>query len=129
LKSNAGQINRTFLQKAAADVEHCLKDGNNTLSAELLNMLEKELKLALSQLEAESETDGADAPQDGPLDEAALRELFDKLATLLKMGNPECCGYINTLRRVPESDTLIRQMEDFDFELAAATLSELRKKT
>jgi len=132
LKSNAGQIKRTFLQKAAADVESCLKDGKNAVSDELLDMLEKELKLTLSQLDAEhKEEDGedGDAPQDEPLDEAACRELFDKLEALLKMGNPECCNFINTLRRVPESDTLIRQMEDYDFEKAAATLAEMRKKT
>jgi len=63
------------------------------------------------------------------LDEEACRELFDKLETLLKMGNPECCSFINTLRRVPGSDTLIRQMEDYDFEVAATSLAELRKKT
>jgi signal transduction histidine kinase/CheY-like chemotaxis protein len=130
LKGNAGQIDRTFLQKAAADVEYCLKDGKNAASAELLSMLEKELNLTLSQLGAElGEEDGDSGEVQGePLDAAACRELFDKLEPLLKMGNPESCYFISNLRQVPESDTLIRQIEDFDFELAAATLAELRKK-
>jgi len=130
LKSNAGQIKRTFLQKAAADVESCLKDGKNEVSGELLSMLEKEFSLTLSQLDAElGEEDGEENEVQGePLDEAACRELFDKLEPLLKMGNPECCNFINTLRRAPESDTLIRQMENYDFESAAVTLAELRKK-
>jgi HPt (histidine-containing phosphotransfer) domain-containing protein len=130
LKSNAGQIKRTFLQKAASDVESCLKDGKNEVSGELLSMLEKEFSLTLSQLDAElGEEDGEENEVQGePLDEAACRELFDKLEPLLKMGNPECCNFINTLRRAPESDTLIRQMENYDFESAAATLAELRKK-
>jgi len=130
LKSNAGQIDRTFLQKAAADVEFCLKDGKNAVSAELLNMLEKELNLTLSQLDAElgEEESESGEVQGEPLDEAACRELFDKLEPLLKMGSPESCNFINTLRRVPGSDKLIRQIEDFDFESAAVTLAELSKK-
>jgi len=130
LKSSAGQIDRTFLRKAASDVENCLKDGKNEVSGELLSMLEKELNLTISQLDSEyGEDDGESGEVQGePLDEEACRELFDKLEPLLKMGNPECCNYINTLRRMPESDTLIRQMENYDFESASATLAEIRKK-
>ena len=133
LKSNSGQIGRTLLQKAAADVEYHLKDGKNMVSAEHLGILEAELKSTLSQLDAELGPDGEKSPsetavQSEPLDAQAARELFDKLEPMLKMGNPDCCNYINDLRRISESETLIQQMEDFDFELAVATLAELKKK-
>jgi len=133
LKSNAGQIGKTLLQKAAADVEYHLKDGKNMVSAEQLSILKTELNSALSQLEAElgpddGESSSQTAVQGEPLDAAAARELFDKLEPMLKMGNPDCCSFIDDLRRVPESESLIQQMEDFDFESAIATLAELRKK-
>jgi len=130
LKSNAAQIGMSVLQRAASDIEYSLKDGKNSTSAEMLNVLENELNSSLSVLESEL------GPEDGeksaaaqePLDAAALDKLFAKLESMLKRGNPECCSLINELRRVPGSETLIRQMEDYDFELAAATLAELRKK-
>jgi signal transduction histidine kinase/CheY-like chemotaxis protein len=132
LKSNAGQIGKTLLQKAAADVEFYIKDGNNIVSAEHLNILKAELDSALSQLEAELGPDDESlletAVHGGPLDAQAALELFDKLESMLKMGNPDCCNFIDDLRRISGSETLIQQMEDFDFEPAVATLAELRKK-
>ena len=133
LKSNAGQIGKTLLQKAAADVEYYLKDGNNIVSAEQLSVLKEELNSALSQIEAELGPDDGESPseivvQGEPLDAQAARELFDKLEPMLKMGNPDCCSFIDDLRRISGSETLIQQMEDFDFEPAVATLAELKKK-
>jgi len=131
LKSNSGQIGMSLLQRAASTVEYSLKDGKNAATTEQLNVLERELDSALSQLYVEL------GPEDGernaaafeePLDAGAREQLFNKLEPMLKMGNPECCSLINSLRRVPQSDTLIRQMENYDFELAAATLAELRGK-
>jgi signal transduction histidine kinase/CheY-like chemotaxis protein len=52
LKSNAGQIDKTALQKAAADVESALKDEKNLVTAEQLALLEKELNAALSEFAA-----------------------------------------------------------------------------
>jgi len=131
LKSNSGQIGMSLLQKAASNVEHSLKGGKNAASAEQLSILEDELNSALSQLDAElgPETrDSGAAVLEESLDAAACENLFDKLEPMLKMGNPECCNLINTLRRVAGSDTLIHQMENYDFELASATLAELREK-
>jgi len=50
LKSNAGQIGKTALQKAAAEVEQQLKDGKNQVSAGQLKTLEVEMAAVLREL-------------------------------------------------------------------------------
>jgi len=49
LKSDAGQIGKIILQKAAADVENSLKDGKKLVTAEQLNILKMELDLVLNE--------------------------------------------------------------------------------
>jgi hypothetical protein len=55
-------------------------------------------------------------------------ELIEKLEPLLKMGDPECLMYIVSLRRIPGTEKLINQLEDFEFEPALLTLAWLKKK-
>jgi len=55
LKGNAGQVGKTELQKAAAQVEHHLRDGINLVTEELFNALKKELDQVLSEFSAEME--------------------------------------------------------------------------
>ena len=50
LKSNAGHIEKNVLYELAADAEYRLKDGENRLSPENLNMLESELNNVLAEL-------------------------------------------------------------------------------
>jgi len=49
LKSNAEQIGKIILQKAAADVELKLKEGKNQVTGEHLKMLKTELDLVLNE--------------------------------------------------------------------------------
>jgi len=51
LKGNAAQLGKTNLQKAAVDVERCLRDGENRVTEEQLVILEKELNSVLDELE------------------------------------------------------------------------------
>jgi signal transduction histidine kinase/DNA-binding response OmpR family regulator len=51
LKGNAGMLGKTRLQTAAAEVEAILKEGNSTLSEEMLDYLESELKEVLEEFE------------------------------------------------------------------------------
>jgi len=55
LKGNAGQVGKTDLQKAAAQVEHHLRDGINLVTEELFAVLKKELDQVLSEFSAEME--------------------------------------------------------------------------
>jgi HPt (histidine-containing phosphotransfer) domain-containing protein len=52
LKGNAGQIGKTILQKAAADVERQLKQGKNLVTSDQLEILENELKMVINEFTA-----------------------------------------------------------------------------
>jgi len=54
LKGNAGQLNKTRLQQAAKDVEQQLKDGENLVTLEQMETLEKEFNSALKELVRDS---------------------------------------------------------------------------
>ncbi|MDR1838233.1 MAG: transporter substrate-binding domain-containing protein [Treponema sp.] len=128
LKGNAGQIGKTALQQTAADVESRLKDGENLVTGEQMSLFEKELGAALSELAADFAP--SDEPEPAPgetLDTDAARRLFDKLEPMLKMGNPESRKYIDSLRLIPGSETLVQQIDDFEFERALGTLGELKR--
>lgn len=54
LKSNAGQIGKTGLQSAAADVERQLVGGINNTTERQLQLLKTELAIVLNELIAEN---------------------------------------------------------------------------
>ncbi|MCL2576703.1 MAG: ATP-binding protein [Defluviitaleaceae bacterium] len=126
LKSNAGQLNKTLLQLSAGEVEDRLKDGENFVPPKLIKTLETELNAALTELaplvsKATFETANI-------IDNYAANKILDELHPLLKENNSDCLSFIEKLREIPGSDELIQQMDNFDFELAEKTLTELKKK-
>jgi CheY-like chemotaxis protein len=137
LKSNAGQLNKTFLQQAAADIESSLKDNKNLVTPEQMTILEAELNEVLSQFTRELEATTV-APQKPPepqqlLDTQSALELVEKLKPMLEMGDPKCQTFIGDINMIPGNEgplitLLIQQIEDFDFESAAVSLAELKKK-
>ena len=135
LKSNAGHLGKILLQQAAANVEHQLADGQNLVTPEQIAALETELNVTLVELEATLESpnlgpliDEAKAGiQVEPLDAEAAKELFEKLQPMLEMGSLQCREHIGSIRRIPGTGELIRQMEDLDLEEALFTLFELKK--
>jgi CheY-like chemotaxis protein len=129
LKSNAGQLDRTLLQQAAADIEHQLKDGQNLVSPEQMDALESTLGAALAELEPQVvDLSGGGAAVNTELSsvESSL-ELIGKLEPKLELGDIGARQFIFELRRMPGSEDLIQQIEDFDFDLALKTLTELKK--
>ena len=130
LKGNAGQIGKTLLQKAAADVERQLKDGENLVTSAQISALETELNAVISQLASEFPPQADETPsgQTQVLDLKSTLELFEKLEPMLKMGSPESCKFIDSLRLVPGSEKLIQQIENYDFEQAVATLANIKLK-
>jgi CheY-like chemotaxis protein len=130
LKSNAGQLGKTALQTAAADVEAHLKDGKNLTTEEQMNTLAAELDAVLEELAplVEPATDSQAEAAAEPFDIEKARELLDALEPMLISGNPECLSLVDRLRAIPESGELIRQIEDFDFEPAVSTFNELKNK-
>jgi HPt (histidine-containing phosphotransfer) domain-containing protein len=139
LKSNAGQLGKTLLLEAAANVERHLKDGKNFVTPEEMAALETELNDALSQFAAELEANSAtlDEPSTPAtqqwLDAQSIRELIEKLEPMLEMGDPECRKLIDGISMIPGSEgglitRLIQQIDDFDFEKAVVSLTELKKE-
>ena len=129
LKSNAGQLGKSLLQQAAADIENQLKDGQNLVTPEQMAALETNLNEALAEFEPlVVDFSGIRAAGDAEFAsvESSL-ELFEKLEPMLELGDLEARQYVYELRHTPGSEDLIQQIEDFDFDLALATLAKLKK--
>ena len=131
LKNNAGQINSSALQRAAADVEGSLAAGKRITEAQV-KTLESELTSVIEDIEQALQADASET-QAEPLPElySAERslELLEKLEPMLQSGNPDCLGFINDLRAIRGSGELIAQMEELNFRPAAlAAHNRLRQK-
>jgi len=130
LKSNAGLIGRTELQKVAANIEIALKNGGASPSEAQISIFQYELNKTLNELmPLLNEAVNPAGPEIDAIDGKAALELFDKLEPLLSSGSPECLQLIDELRRIPDSGELIEQMEDFYFGDALKTLMELKYST
>jgi HPt (histidine-containing phosphotransfer) domain-containing protein len=128
LKSNAGFIGKTKLQKAATEVENALKNGDG--SETIMNIFRHELNKVLDELKPFLEAALNSAPLENigePLDAEAADALLTNLELFLSQGSPECLRLADELRRVPGSEKLIAQMEDFYFGDASKTLIELKE--
>jgi HPt (histidine-containing phosphotransfer) domain-containing protein len=123
LKSNAGILGKTALQKISGDIEDLLKDGKSLVKPEHLNLLEAELTAVLNEIEPLVK---ANVPQVRiePIDAEKTRALFEELKPLLESGTPDSLKFIEALFGVPGSEKLIELIEDFDFEEAYKLLVE-----
>ena len=131
LKSNAGLIGKSKLQKIAADVEESLKGGENQATEEQMNILRFELCAALDEMASYHEKATAGRSATGATaeyDAEKARELIEKLEPLLRSGNPECLNLVDDLRSIPGSEELIQQIEDFYFSAASELLNQLKEK-
>ncbi|MCL2269780.1 MAG: ATP-binding protein [Treponema sp.] len=134
LKSNAGQIGKPVLQKAAADVEYLLKDRENLATKESLMILADELSAVLNEFSPllDEAPEQPVAEQLQVVDTEKTRVMFEELEELLKRGNPECMAYANAIHALPGNDALktllIQQMDDYDFDQALITFDALKKE-
>ena len=129
LKSSAAQFGKTALRNIAADIERRFKDGKNTVEEERLKILEKELDTVLKEFALLLEEDRHKTVTPAlPLDRETAQELIEKLEPLLEMGSPNSLKLIDSIRRLPESEKLIQQIENFYFEPALVTLTGLKKR-
>jgi len=127
LKSNAGQLGQMDLQQAAKDVEDDIKDGEYRIDTPQMKLLSKELDAVIKELipmvkEPNISTTAI------PLSPNEAHKLLDELIHLLQDNDPECLSYVDKLHSIPGSEKLIRQMENFDFNLAVETAAELNRK-
>jgi CheY-like chemotaxis protein len=127
LKGNAGMIGKTDLRNAAADVETLLRDGDNSTWDDKMFILKSELNFVLEELmPLLDESAKNDKPE--LLEKEQVLALFEKLAVMLENINPECISLVDELNSVSGTEELVLQIENYDFEAAAVTLAELKKK-
>ena len=125
LKTNAGLIGKTGLQKAAADIEAQLKDGK-VPDAEHMKSLETELNLILEELTPLLD-EPAEQTERKSLSAGQISDLLAKLETMLKSRNSDCLSMLDEVRSIPGGDDLARQIEKYNFKQAAETLSKMKK--
>ena len=124
LKGNAGQMGKTGLQQAAESVEFLIQ-GGTPISENGLSLFKTELESVLEELEPLLD-EPCEAIQ--PMDAEQTLALFEKLEPMLANINPECVNLLDDIRAVPGTEELARQIEDYDFESAAQTLAELKRR-
>jgi len=132
LKSNAGQVGKTALQYAAADIEANLKHGKNHVTEKHLKTLELEFIKTLEELSSYNEEPPRITINNGEFLRAHIAsEILDKLIIMLKNGNTESLKYIDNLRLMQCNERiknkLIQEIEDFEFDKAYDSVIELRK--
>jgi len=124
LKSNAGQLDKTQLHQAAKTVEDMLKNEKNLVSSRQLDILERELNKVLAEI-TRSIHDSDPVTQPEMMENTAARKLFLELNILLKESNFDSMLYVDDLKSIHGTETLVEQIENLDFKLALETLTRL----
>jgi len=122
LKSLAGLINEDTLAQVAKSVETSLSLRGAT--NEELTALETELNRVLHGIKPK-EASRNNTPK--ILVKEKAKDVFNRLKPLLTSRNAEGLQMIDELKEIPDTDTLIEQIEDFDFGLALQTLEALQE--
>jgi len=132
LKGNAALIGKNALSKAALDVEQALKGDENLATKDQLNLLRTELYIVLDELKPyliETVAANLTGVSAEDTDGKYALELYEKLEPLIKRGSPKCTQFVNQLRRIPGTEMLVREIEDFNFSNAADLLEILRNES
>ncbi|MDR2589706.1 MAG: response regulator [Oscillospiraceae bacterium] len=130
LKSNAGQLGKPLLQKAAETVEKNLKKGENRTTSEQMLAFEKELNAALTEFSSMVSTPSSSSVEQSELSPNDLKIALDtigELIPLLESGNTESINYIDKLLLIPGSAFVVQHIENIDFQSALTELIKLRE--
>ena len=129
IKSNAGQIGKTKLQKAALDIESAFKD-NRKAETELY-IFQYELDKVLEELRSlldEDRNTSYNNPSDLTGNPDEIEKIFDKILPLLRDSNLAAIEMIKELQMIPDSEEVIGLIEEMYFKAAEKALIELREK-
>ena len=136
LRGAAARIGAVRLSAAAAAVE-------TALAVEVPGQLDKEFRALLTEQSAvlREAPGGGPVPEEivprrpagGRLDKSRARELAGRLRPFLAVGDPLGMKLAGEIRAVfgplgPDSDLLISQMENYDFDLAVTTLDRILRR-
>ena len=120
LKGSAGLIHESALAELAGQIEPLLADGKAPDSGQL-SALENELARVLKSI---GNPEQAAFPS--VLDKDKIKAVFEKIEPLLTSGNVESLNLLGELRMIPETAVLVRQIEEFEFDIALKNLSTLK---
>jgi hypothetical protein len=120
-------LGKADLKNAALEVEALLRDDADTVWKNKMKALKTELTRVLEEFKGLiDESAGQEIPQTMNSEQALA--LFEKLKPMLEKINPECIDLLDSVRAVPGTEELVRQMENYNFKDAAKTLAELKEK-
>jgi len=129
LKGNAGQIGKTALETAANSIEILIRDDNVPIPNKIMKLLENELEIVLAELKPLLENDQEETE---PLSPEQILELLNRLIDMLENKNPKVMRLLDDVRLIPYEKELmtelIKQIEDYDFDVALEILDQLKKK-
>ena len=124
IKSNAGHIKKTALQKTANALEQEIKEKR--LSDGLLQVFKTELETVLKELMPLLEEE---APLSSlSLSKEEIRKIIEELEPLLNSGNVEYLDYVEQVKAMPGSEALVEHIENFDSVAASVALNQLKRK-
>jgi len=126
LKSNAAQIDAMRLRSASATVEKALSKGNY-VTEENISKMKAELEKLLDELACLTNEDESKDTQK-LTDKTEISILFEKLEPLLKNKSTNCLDFLEELKKIPGTEELIYQIEEFNFKLALAEFAHLKKE-
>jgi len=129
IKSNAGQLGKTELQKIADEIEESLKDGKNKTTPSQMATFKDELTMVLQELRqidraSASGNDNA-SDTDEPLDESSAKALLQELKPLIEDNDPMALDYTTRLKQIHGTEELIKAIDNFDFTPALIELEKL----
>jgi HPt (histidine-containing phosphotransfer) domain-containing protein len=126
LKSNAGYLGKKELQNIAFSLEQSLH-GESNCAPEQLNVLERELKKALCELEPLLKEANPEKTKVVQIDSNKLEILFAELEPLLKAGDFDAENYVEKLQGIFGMEELAQRIDEYDFEGALKLMSEIRE--
>ncbi|MCL2398850.1 MAG: ATP-binding protein [Defluviitaleaceae bacterium] len=126
LKSNAGHIQKSALQKIAADLEKALKD--NQKPEHLIDAIKLELDIVLEELSYLMTDKEVPSLTDAIFNKEEFQNIAEELEPLLQTGNAEYLVYVDRLKALPGCEKLAELIENFDSSTAATELTTLKEK-
>ncbi|WAW09431.1 ATP-binding protein [Oxalobacter vibrioformis] len=130
LKSNAALIGASRLAQAAFAMGKALADDNLPYARIQMKMLDTELRTVMSQLDQAAAKPHPAQRRPEHSDPVKARALITHLMPLLSAGNTRCLDMLPEIEKTfspfgEAGDLLVRQIADFNFNLARETLLSL----
>ena len=124
LKGTAGLIGEYKLSRIAAETEVLIASDSDWKST--VEKLGNELEMVRGKIEQKFiEKESEEKLKTRTLSEEETQDVFRELRHLLKAENFNAIDYCGVLKNVPDSEKLVRQIEDMDFAQAYDSLMEL----